>query len=185
MVCKLMSTKRVSRRAPAFTLVETLVAMGVGSMLLVVIFSLSFYSSRSFAAMANYADLDSASRNALDRMTRDIRGVNRLTSFSTNQVSFEDIDLSTLSYVYNPLQRTLVRTQKGVSQVLLTECDRLTFSIFQRNPIGGTYDQYPAANNNPDLCKLVQVNWTCSRKIFGQKVNTESVQTAKIVIRRQ
>lgn len=185
MDCKHTSTKRISRQAHAFTLVETLVAIGIGSMLLVVIFSLSFYSSRSFAAMANYANLDAASRNALDRMTREIRGVNRLTVFSTNQLTFEDSSLNTLSYVYNPVQRTLVRTYMGVSQVLLTECDRLTFSIFQRNPVGGTYDQYPAANNNPALCKLVQVNWTCSRKIFGQKVNTESVQTAKIVIRKQ
>ena len=34
-------------------------------------------------------------------------------------------------------------------------------------------------------CKLVQLHWICSRKIFGAKVNTESVQSAKVVIRKQ
>lgn len=184
MVYKHTYTERETGRT-GFTIVETLVAIGVGSMLLLVVFSLSFYSSRSFAAMANYADLDAASRSALDRMTREIRGVNRLTAFSTNQLTFEDSDFTALTYVYNPSARTLTRNKSGVSRVFLTECDSLLFSIFQRNPVGGTYDQYPIANNNPALCKLVQVNWTCSRKIFGQKVNTESVQTAKIVIRRQ
>jgi hypothetical protein len=32
---------------------------------------------------------------------------------------------------------------------------------------------------------LIEVSWICSRQIFGKKVNTESVQTAKIVIRKQ
>ena len=40
-----------------------------------------------------------------------------------------------------------------------------------------------SASNNPAICKLVSVSWRCSRTILGQKVNTESVQTAKIVIR--
>jgi hypothetical protein len=29
----------------------------------------------------------------------------------------------------------------------------------------------------------VDVSWKCSRQILGEKVNTESVQTAKIVMR--
>ena len=65
----------------------------------------------------------------------------------------------------------------------MTECDYLRFAIFQRNPIGGTYDQYATASATN--CKLVQLNWICSRTILGAKVNTESVQSAKIVIRRQ
>jgi hypothetical protein len=36
-----------------------------------------------------------------------------------------------------------------------------------------------------DAAKLVQVTWVCSRSILGKKVNTESVQSAKVVIRKQ
>ena len=34
-----------------------------------------------------------------------------------------------------------------------------------------------------DQVKLLDVSWRCSRKVLGQKLNTESVQTSKIVIR--
>jgi hypothetical protein len=66
---------------------------------------------------------------------------------------------------------------------LLEQCDYLKFSIFQRNPIGGTYDQYPAAT--PATCKLVQLTWICSRPIVGSGKNTECVQSAKVVIRKE
>ena len=33
--------------------------------------------------------------------------------------------------------------------------------------------------------KVIDLSWVCSRSILGQKANTESVQTARIVIRKQ
>ena len=53
----------------------------------------------------------------------------------------------------------------------------------QRNPVGGSYDIYPAAT--AATAKVINVSWMCSRKIFGIKEDTESVQTARIVIRKQ
>jgi len=71
----------------------------------------------------------------------------------------------------NPAARTLSRSKGATNKVLLTECDALQFSIFQRNPVGGTYDQYPTATIADT--KLVQVTWTCSRMILGSEVNTD------------
>jgi hypothetical protein len=50
--------------------------------------------------------------------------------------------------------------------------------------VATTFEQFPtsAAAGN---CKLVSVSWICSRSILGSRLNTESVQTAKIVIRKQ
>jgi hypothetical protein len=56
-------------------------------------------------------------------------------------------------------------------------------AIYQRNSISNTYDQFPAADTN--TCKLVQLSWICRRPIIGSTQNTESVQSAKIVIRKQ
>jgi hypothetical protein len=46
---------------------------------------------------------------------------------------------------------------------------------------------YPATNGtgvlDVNLCKLINLSWKCSRTIFAQKVNTESVQAAQIVLR--
>lgn len=181
MVCKPTSTDR--RRTGGFTLVEFMVASGIGLLVLTALAAFTSYTGRSFVAMGNYVDLDRASRNALDYMTKDIRQTQRLSGYASNRIDFLDHDGGTLAYVYNAAARTLTRTKGSTNKVLLTECDALQFSIFQRNPVGGTYDQYPTATLADT--KLVQVTWTCSRTIFGAKVNTESVQTAKIVIRKQ
>jgi hypothetical protein len=162
------------------------VAMGVGLIILTVVGSSVLWSGRTFAAMANYAELDNASRGTLDKLTRDIRQVNSLKIFSTNEVTFVDSDGGDLTFSYNPSEKILTRTKANVTETLLKDCDLLVFSIFQRNPILGTYDQYPVANNDISTCKLVQVSWICSRKLLPTDlVNSESVQTAKIVIRKQ
>ena len=85
-----------------------------------------------------------------------------------------------LSFTYT--NRTLVRQQGTLSKTLLTGCDSLQFSIYQRSPIPGTYDQYAVAETTN--CKVVMVTWLCSRKILGSKLTTESQQTAKIVMRK-
>jgi type II secretory pathway pseudopilin PulG len=182
MNCRSRFESPASRRAPAFTLAELLVAVGLGSVALTAIMMLWLYSSRSFVAMGNYMDLDKASRNALDQMSREIRQTIALQSYATNQLVFVDYDTNLLSFTWNPSTRQVTRAKGGSSKVLLAQCDYLTFKISQRNPIPGLFDFY-AATNNASLCKLVDVSWRCSRTIFGKKVNTESVQTAKIVLR--
>jgi Tfp pilus assembly protein PilW len=160
--------------------------MAVAALLMMVVGTLALYSGRSFAALANYTDLDHASRNALDILTRDVRQTQKLSSYETNKLVFVDSDGQPLTYHYNAADGTLRRIKAGTSRILLTECDYLKFSMYQRNPIDGTYDQYPVSDPaTPETCKLIEVSWICSRQIFGKKVNTESVQTAKIVIRKQ
>ena len=179
MVCKTTST----RNRAGFTLVEFLVTLAVSSLLFLAVAVLGLYSGRSFVGLINYTELDSSSRNALDRMTRDVRQVNQLTASTTNSLTFEDWDGAQLRYVYSPSARTLSRIKGATTDVLLTECNSVTFSIFQRNPIGGTYNQFPTGT--PATTKLINVTWRCSRKILGTTMNTENVQTAKIVIRKQ
>ncbi len=162
--------------------------MGITTLLVLVICSFAFYSSRNFATISNYVELDDVNRLAMDQITRDLRQANRITSYdtynnTTNAITLEDSDGQPLTYSYSPGARTLTRTKNSVSKVLLTECDVLKFSLGQRNPASGTYDVYPAAN--ADLAKVLCVSWVCSRKILGIKATTESVQTARIVIRKQ
>ena len=71
----------------------------------------------------------------------------------------------------------------GDVKTLLTNCEDLRFQLGKRNTQPGTLDQFPAAEANE--AKVVDVSWKCYREILGVKANTEAVQTAKIVIRRQ
>ena len=66
------------------TLVELMVATGVGSIVLAAVMALSLFSARSFAALGNYVDLDIKSRTALDQMSSDIRQADKLTAATTN-----------------------------------------------------------------------------------------------------
>lgn len=186
MDCK---TTSIKRKAAGFTLTEFLMATGIGGMILAVVASLTFFSAKSFAAMANYTDLSAESRDALDRITSDIRACKKVADSSNPLILvLSDADGRTLRYMYNSRARTLTRIQQtgpgtSVSEVILTECDNFKYNMFARNPVGGTYNQYPASSST--TCKLVQVNWTCSRQILGRKENTISVQTAKVVLRAQ
>ena len=177
------STKLPSDRAcGAFTLVEYLIGIGIGSLVLLTILSLSLYSGKSFAGLVNYVDINSSSVNALDQMSKDIRQCVALTGYSTNQLTFNDGTLFPLTYSYDPNARTLTRQSGGQAKVLLTQCDDLRFAIYQRTPLPGSYDQYPvAAVTN---CKVIAVKWVCSRTILGAKVNSEDIQEPKIVIRK-
>lgn len=173
-----------------FTFVEMMIAFAVSGLILTALLSFVVYGAKSFAAMENYVDLEQKSQLALDNMTRDIREVQYLTNYGTrtvnsqlltNVLTFLDYDNQFLTYNYT--NDVLLRQKGGETTTLLTNVDYLSFLIFQRNPISGTFDQYPTTN--APNCKLISVSWVCSRSILGSKLNTESVQTAKIVIRKQ
>jgi prepilin-type N-terminal cleavage/methylation domain-containing protein len=180
------TTKSLSRRSCAgLSLVELMVAVSIGALLMAGLASLLYYSGRSFAAMANYIDLDAQSKVALDLMTKEIRQANRLIAATNTSITLEDSNKNPIQYTYDSSTKTLTRYTNGVADALplLKQCEAIQFSIFQRNPISGTYDQYAVAV--PGTCKLVQLYWICSRKTIGTLINTESVQSAKIVIRKQ
>jgi Tfp pilus assembly protein PilW len=172
--------KSPRRGRSGFTLVEMMVATGLGLLVLAVIALATVFSARSFLAMGNYEELDSASRNALDIMTREIRQTKGLTAYATNQLTFQDYDGAALTYSWNAGSGVVTRQKGTTTTVLLKGCDFLAFGKSQRNPSNG-FNFYPAVDAK--TVKLIDVSWVCSRQIKQQKVNTESVQTAKIVIR--
>ncbi len=165
----------------AFSIPEMLVAMGVGGIVLAAVCSLTLFSARSFVGIGNYIELDQASRGALDHLSLAIRQTAGLKSYSPRSLTFTNLDNSELEVTWNPETRKVTQKQNGTTRTLLTECDYLQFNISQRTPSNGVFSFYPASS--PDTCKLVDVSWRCSRTMLGKKLHTESVQTAKIVIR--
>ena len=184
MVFKTTSTESGDRSATAgMLLVEMLVAMAIGTIAFTALAALSLYSGRSFVSLTNYVDLDRYNRNAMDTMTKEMRQANKVKAFATNSVTFEDYDDLDLTYTYSPGAKTLTRVKNGSSTVLLKDCDSLSFTIAQRTPVAGSYEVYPVATAG--TAKVINITWKCSRSIFGTVANTENVQTARIVIRKQ
>jgi len=158
-----------------------MVAAALGLIALTAVGMLSWFSSRSFAAIANYVALDQASQLALDKMSKEVRQARRLTDYSPTSLNLLDFDNNPLQFVYDPDAKTLVRVSAGQTNLLLTGCDFLQFTNYQRTPTSNTFDAYQAASVTNS--KVIQVTWSCSRKILGAKVNTESIQSSKIALR--
>ncbi len=172
------------------TLVELVVAAGIGSIAMAAVMAFTLFSARSFAAVTNYVDLDMRSRSALDRMSQEIRQTDGLAAngYSATQLVFAGKDPVTsapytLTYAYDPIGKKLTRTRDGETQVLLTQCISNYWYMYQRNMTNGT--DHPIRTDDPNECKLIQLTWVCSRDILGKSANTESVQSAEIVIRKK
>jgi len=198
-----ISRPRHKARRSGTTLVELLVAIGIGGIIFVAIGMMIFFSGRSYAALANYVDLDNKSRQALDLMSKEIRQVNGVITNGTatlsggivvtNQLVLSGTETNgtpyTITYTYSPTatNKPLTRIKAGGlfpgTTTLLTGCTYLNFSMFTRVPKDNSLNQFDAADFA--TCKVVQIDWVCSRKIFNQSDNTESVQSAKVVIRKK
>ena len=187
------------KHARAFTLVEMMVGVGVGSLVLASVAALTMYTSRSFVVMGNYEDLEIKSRNAVDAIGREIRNSSALLAFQTN-LPITSLTLTNATaansvvLTYNSTKRTLVLQKTGqAAQTILTQCDQWNFALYDRAPITNSFSTnilfYPATNALGQLdqtyCKLINMSWSCSRQILSVKLTTESVQTAQIVLRNK
>src|SRR5438552_14986314 len=135
MICR-PSVSNPKRRGSsvAWTLVEMMVGTGIGSLILIAAAQITMFTARSFVAMGNYDDLDRASRNALDVMSREIRQAKSVGYYATNQLVLTNMDGTTFSYTYQPGAATVTRQYGTETNVLLSGCDYFCFHIWQRNP---------------------------------------------------
>jgi len=163
----------------AMALPEMMVAIGVASLLLMVMATVFMTSTRGFAAMGNYVEMDTSSRVALDHMTTQIRQAAGLTEFSSSHLKFATAGNtnSFLVYDYDSTSGSLTEWKTGdaTTNTLLTGCNQLTFSL---------YNSAFAATTDMSQCKGLSVNWKCSRTVLSSK-NTEDMQQALIVLRNQ
>ena len=176
------SIKRQGRQSGT-TLIEMLVAMLVAAALVIALVKLSTSSSRSFAEILNYVDLNRANSVALDKLTREIRQTQFLASFQTNSLRFIDNDGVEVRYDYSGGNGTLVRTKNGQQSTLLIGCDSLAFGMYERAPLSNRFDLVTATD--PTNCKVISVTWNCSRALLRLRANTEGAQVARIVIRNK
>lgn len=194
-----MKTKiQIKRRGGtkhAMTLVEVMVASGIASIVLAIVAVLGLFAARSFAALSNYQALDEASSFAADNMSKEIREATEVKSFqnqgNSRSIVFANTNASpayTFRYDWSLASRKLTRQRsyEAGPTDLLTGCDGWDFTFHQRTPQPGPAFGFSTNIANQAECKLVTMTWKCSRSVNSTKlVNTETVQTAQIVLRNQ
>lgn len=191
MECKITSTVQNKSRQAAFSLIEMMAAMGLGLLMLAALMSCSIYSARSFAALQNYRDLESASRLTMDKISQDIRQTDYLSNYTSTSLVFQTTDPNTsnkyiLSYRYDPTALTLTRAYDSSSNVVMKNCTYFHFDLYQRNPSvtnGGDLTALISTNTAKSV-KAIDFTWICQETVYGRVYSSEDVQSARVVIRK-
>ena len=162
------------------TLPEMMVSVAVGCVVLMVMAIVFTSSARSFVSLGNYVSMNRNSRNALDRMSREIRRAGDLTEFSPTHLKFARYGMtnSFLVYSWAANSRQLTEWMSGTAKtnILLSECDQLAFSMHKTSF---------ATTTNISEAKGVSLTWKCSRLLLGKQLTSEDIEQALIIIRNK
>jgi prepilin-type N-terminal cleavage/methylation domain-containing protein len=183
------------RKERGLTLIEMLIATGIGAIMLTIIVALTAYAERSFAVTSSHVDLSSKSRYALDKLTRELRQATAVISCDTN-LPFKTLTLTNAIDAFSltvswdadvkslRLERTGPTTNDNWSEKLLGNCERWDFTLCQRAPtVGPTDVSFNPASSLAD-CKLILMSWSCRQEVYG-KLETENVQEMQIALRNK
>jgi hypothetical protein len=185
-------TSRAEHRRRGFTLVEYMFATSIGVLVLATALVLWGYGSKTSASLLGYVELSTSSKNALDRMSQQIRGALGVESCAPDKLVLvvpgkTGIHQHKMEYVYDPTNQSLRQIFRrnpgaGDSLTLLTGCTNFSFSIYKRVPMSNSFALYTNGWTT-NMAKVVEVKWTCVRPITGDKMALENQVSAKIVMR--
>lgn len=172
------------------TLPEVLVASGIGAILGVSLLTLWVFSLKSFAGLVNYSVLDAQNREAMDHLTKEVRQARAVKDYvaspTGNRIVLINAQNQEITYDFNAANKQLTRQGGGSSKVLLENCDLLNFHLYQRNPSNANFGVFPVASGNwTQTVKVLQLTWKTEKKVPSGPVNSENIQTARVVIRKQ
>jgi hypothetical protein len=181
---------RAGSRRAGFTLVEYMIATSIGLLVLAGALLLWAFATRTCASLFGYVELSSTSKNALDRVSQQVRNAKEVLSCSPTQlVLLHDNDppatgtiTNTFAYLSGP--QTLVWSNGATATTLLTDCTNFQFNVYTKAPISNSF----GLNTNAwatSSAKVLQLEWTCVRHVTGDKKSVESQVSAKVVIRKK
>ena len=141
---------------------------------------------RGLPAIMTFSDLNSKGQAASSVLAQDIRRANGVVKANAHELVLNvsrATENDTVSYSYDPSTCTLTRRDHSGNQLLLTQVETLSFSVFQR----------PAADANQQVlvpatagdAKAVACSWSCSRKLLGAKLGSDNVQMGPMVLRNR
>lgn len=150
-------------------------------LVLAALLSFTLMSSNNLLMTRNFLVLDAQARTALDKMTSELRQSLSVTNASSNRLTVVHYSGKPLTYAYNSTNRQVTRTFDNKTTVLLADCDRLAFTLFNGDPQSDTFELVPTTD--VAACKAVRVEWDCSKSYIEPRVNAVNNTSATIVMR--
>ena len=187
-----MYIKPKRKSKSGWTLAEMAVGVGVFSISGLALAMIFIFCIRSFAAVTNYATLNKANRQAMDQVVREIRQAQNVLGYSSNATSRSltilNGDGANVTYSFDSGTQQFTRNDGTTTKMLLTNCNLLNFELYVRPPQSNSFDNYPVmlTTNWQQEVKVVELTWKTSMSICPTaEINSEDVQTAKVIIRKQ
>lgn len=169
------------------TLVELLIASSLTGLVLAGVLSMFLFLGRTGANVANYADMETQARLALERFGQDARQAGGITWNSANSVTLH-VNGADIFYTYNSVARTFSRSVGAVTTVLVEGVtDEFSFTGYT---IGGTkveYDLSTAAGRTSasGVTKQLQIYFKASRTDATVARATNTVLSARFILRNK
>jgi hypothetical protein len=190
-MCIIKRIKPAPRSRQGWTLLEMMIAVGLFSLAGMALMGLYVFSVKTMASMYSYSVLDAQNRQAMDQITREIRQAKKVLNYTTNSITVLTADeygnTANVTYAFSPSTQKMIRTSSdGTMKVLLNNCNLLQFDLFTRCPSNAVFGSFPVAVDNwSNTVKVLQLTWKTMVTQPSGIANSENVQTARIVIRKQ
>lgn len=174
-------------REGGFTLVEVMVASSLGLILLAAVLTTILFLGRSGANVANYADMETEARNALEVFAQDTRQASAIKWNSATSIDLV-VNSKEITYSYNSGTGEFVRTEDGVSRTLLTGIVSFNYKAYKINTDDvvlsdlSTAAKRTAASN---VTKQIQISLNAVRETTTAATATNTVLSARYILRNK
>lgn len=160
-------------------MVELMLAVMITSLVLGGIVATLNFWARGSISIANYADMSSGCRRAIDTFAYDVRMANGVSVCTGNTFTFNAFDSGSstvvVSYTFDSGTNEFKRTYDGVTKVLLDDVDQFAFEYF---------DQNRNATSSIISVKMVQIGAVIQKQVLNINT-TDEIISARFMLRNR
>ncbi len=172
------SKPSILQRKRGFTLAEILIATSIGSVLMSGITSSYMFIVKSSMSVSQYVEMNTQSRQGMDRFGREMRMAVDITAATASQISIEiqdDGGTRTVEYIYDATNKQLIRVEGTWTLTLIDSVETLSLKYY--NLLGNE-------TVNPLEIKKVQIEGRLSNTVLKIE-NTTNLVSAKFMLRNR
>ena len=150
-----MRLQAYNRRA-GVSFVEVLFSVAIASVIGAALCSLLLHFSRTSTALFSYAVANGNDRLSVEIVGRDIREAKAFLQLNPTNILLWNSN-NTVQLTFDSKKRQLSRIVGSNNKVLLANCDKLSFSFYERNNTALNYENLLTSSSTN--CRIVQMNW--------------------------
>ncbi len=168
-----------------FTLVEVIVATSLSLIVMAGVLTAFFLFTRSGISMTHYHDMETETRQLMQRFGVDARQASKATWRGPHEVELTlsgllaNNDSRVVRYEYDPGAETFSRSIDGLTQVMASGLLSFEFEAYDHNQ-----SPLPLNGSNGET-KMIQIRFGLKRGTTGSPSATQSIVSARYILRNK